>query len=101
VEEGYDVRVGLQCLEPLMTLKSIRNIYAVSLTAVDEGWEDSAFRWMNPHIKSPLTRVEFASCCMNAVGIKPNGTAFSTTGTRVRCSKRSQIILAEPWLTSQ
>lgn len=69
VEEGYDVRVGLQCLEPFMTLKSIRNIYAVSCTAVDEGWGGSAFRWLDPNTKSPLTRVEFASCCMNASGL--------------------------------
>jgi hypothetical protein len=69
VEEGYDTRVGLQCLEPFMSLKSIRNIYAVSCVAVDDGWGGPAFRWLNPNTKSPLTRVEFASCCMNATGL--------------------------------
>lgn len=69
VEEGYDIRVGLQVIEPLMVLKSIRNIYAVSCTAVDEGWGGPGFRWLNPNAKSPLTRVEFASCCMNATGL--------------------------------
>jgi hypothetical protein len=69
VEEGYDIRVGLQCIAPFMALKSIRNIYAVSCVAVDEDWGGVPFTWMNPSIKSPLTRVEFAYCCMDATGL--------------------------------
>ena len=52
-----------------MTLKSNRNLFAVSCSAVDEGWEGLSFRWLDPNIKSPLTRVEFASCCMDATGL--------------------------------
>ncbi|CAN9201399.1 unnamed protein product [Alternaria alternata] len=69
VEEGYDVRVGLQCIAPFMALKSIRNVYAVSCVAVDEDWGGVPFTWMNPLTKSPLTRVEFAYCCMDATGL--------------------------------
>jgi hypothetical protein len=69
VEEGYDVRVGLQCLQPFMALKSIRNIYAVSCVAVDEDWGGIPFEWRHPGIKSPLTRLEFASCCMDGHGL--------------------------------
>jgi hypothetical protein len=69
VEEGYDIRVGLQCIAPFMALKSIRNIYAVSCVAVDEDWGGVPFTWMNPNTKSPLTRVEFAYCCMDATGL--------------------------------
>lgn len=69
VEEGYDVRVGLQCLQPFMSLKGIRNLYAVSCVAVEDDWGDVPFEWPNPLIKSPLTRIEFASCCMDASGL--------------------------------
>ena len=69
VEEGYDVRVGLQCLQPFMTLRSIRNLFAVSCVAVDDGWGDVPFEWPNPSLKSPLTRIEFAACCMDAGGL--------------------------------
>ncbi|KAL6710599.1 hypothetical protein ACN47E_008647 [Coniothyrium glycines] len=77
VEEGYDVRVGLQCLQPFMTLKSLKNLYAVSCVAIDEDWLGLTFHWPNPSIKSSLTRIEFASCCMNAGGLAhllPNTT---------------------------
>lgn len=69
VEEGYDVRVGLQCLQPFMYLKSIRNLYAVSCVAVEDDWGDVPFEWPNSSLQSPLTRVEFASCCMDAAGL--------------------------------
>jgi hypothetical protein len=69
VEEGYDVRVGLQCLQPFMVLKSIRNIYAVSCVAVDEDWGGIPFEWRHPGIMSPLTRLEFACCCIDAHGL--------------------------------
>ncbi|OAL51607.1 hypothetical protein IQ07DRAFT_385962 [Pyrenochaeta sp. DS3sAY3a] len=66
VEEGYDIKVGLQCLQPFMTLKSLRNLYAVSCVAVDDDWAGIPFHWPNPEIKSPLTRIELVSCCMDA-----------------------------------
>ncbi|KNG46364.1 f-box domain protein [Stemphylium lycopersici] len=69
VEEGYDIRIGLQCLAPFLELKSIRNLFAVSCVAVDENWGGLPFNWPNPTARSPLTRVEFASCCMDAAGL--------------------------------
>ncbi|KAF1922216.1 uncharacterized protein M421DRAFT_387704 [Didymella exigua CBS 183.55] len=67
-EEGYDVRVGLQCLQPFMALNSVRNLYAVSCVAVDDEWGGIPFHW--PYASfSPLTRLEFASCCMDAHGL--------------------------------
>ncbi|CAE6998307.1 hypothetical protein HRS9139_04182 [Pyrenophora teres f. teres] len=69
VEEGYDIRVGLQCLAPFLALRSIRNLYAVSCVAVDEDWGGVPFNWLSPNTKSPLTRVEFACCCMDAAGL--------------------------------
>ncbi|RMZ69622.1 f-box domain [Pyrenophora seminiperda CCB06] len=69
VEEGYDTRVGLQCLSPFLVLESIRNLYAVSCVAVDDDWGGVPFTWLVPNAKSPLTRVEFASCCMDATGL--------------------------------
>jgi hypothetical protein len=69
VEEGYDVRVGLQCLQPLMCLKSVRNLFAVSCVAVEDDWGNVPFEWPNRYLKSPLTRIELASCCMDAGGL--------------------------------
>jgi hypothetical protein len=69
VEEGYDVRAGLQCLQPFMCLHSIRNLYAVSCIAVEDDWGNVPFEWPNPIVKSPLTRIELASCCMDAGGL--------------------------------
>jgi len=69
VEEGYDVRVGLQCLQPLMCLNSIRNLYAVSCVAVQDDWGDVPFHWPNASLRSPLTRIELVSCCMDAGGL--------------------------------
>jgi hypothetical protein len=69
VEEGYDVRAGLQCLQPFMCLNSVRNLFAVSCVAVEDDWGDVPFEWPNPSLKSPLTRIELASCCMDASGL--------------------------------
>jgi hypothetical protein len=69
VEEGYDVRAGLQCLQPFMSLQSVRNLYAVSCVAVEDDWGEMLLEWPNPFIKSPLTRIELASCCMDANGL--------------------------------
>jgi hypothetical protein len=69
VEEGYDVRAGLQCLQPFMCLESVRNLFAVSCVAVEDDWGNMPFEWPNRHLKSPLTRIELASCCMDAGGL--------------------------------
>jgi hypothetical protein len=69
VEEGYDIRVGLQCLQPFMVLQNIRSLYAVSCVAVDEDRDGVAFHWPNPKLSSPLTKVELACCCMDAGGL--------------------------------
>jgi hypothetical protein len=69
VEEGYDVRAGLQCLQPFMCLESMRNLFAVSCVAVEDDWGNVPFEWPNRNIKSPLTRIELASCCMDASGL--------------------------------
>lgn len=67
-EEGYDIRVGLQCLQPFMVLNSIRNLDVVSCVAIDDDWGGIPFHWSYSG-KSPLTRIEFASCCMDAHGL--------------------------------
>jgi hypothetical protein len=69
VEEGYDIRVGLQCLQPFMVLQNIRTLYAVSCVAVDEDWGGIPFHWPNPNLSSPLTNVELAFCCINTGGL--------------------------------
>jgi hypothetical protein len=69
VEEGYNVKVGLQCIVPFMALKSIRNLFAVSQVAVNDDWVETPFEWPTSTPKSPLTRIEFASCCMDAGGL--------------------------------
>lgn len=65
VEEGYDMRVALQCLQPFMALKSLRNLYAVSCLAVQDDWEGIPFCWPKSSAQSSLTKIEFASCCMD------------------------------------
>jgi hypothetical protein len=69
VEEGYDVRAALQCLQPLMCLDSVRNLYAVSCVAVEDDWGELPFEWPNRLVQSPLTRIELASCCMDSNGL--------------------------------
>ncbi|KAF1915872.1 hypothetical protein BDU57DRAFT_495923 [Ampelomyces quisqualis] len=69
VEEGYDVRAGLQCLQPFMSLKSVRSLFAVSCVAVEDDWGEVPFEWPNREVQSPLTRIELASCCMDASGL--------------------------------
>ena len=65
VEEGYDVRVSLQCIQPFMCLNSVRNLYAVSCVALEDDWSNMPFEWPTS-LKSPLTRIELASCCIDA-----------------------------------
>jgi hypothetical protein len=65
VEEGYDVRAGLQCLQPFMCLNSVRSLFAVSCVAVEDDWSNVPFEWPLS-FKSPLTRIELASCCIDS-----------------------------------
>lgn len=67
-EEGYDVRIGLQCLQPFMALNSIRTLYAVSCVALEDDWGGIPFHWRSAS-QSPLTRLELASCCIDAQGL--------------------------------
>lgn len=69
VEEGYDTRVGLQCLQPFMCLNTIRNLFAVSCVAIQDDWGEVPFQWPDRTLRSPLTRIELASCCMDAGGL--------------------------------
>ena len=85
VEEGYDIRVGLQCLAPFMALKSIKSLYAVSCVALEDDWGGIPFNWLIPNTKSPLTRVEFACCCMDATGL----SAFLSNVPALRVFKYS------------
>jgi hypothetical protein len=78
VEEGYDTRAGLQCIQPFMCLESVRNLFAVSCVAVEDDWGDTPFTWPNRNLNSPLTRVELASCCMDAGGLSILLTHTST-----------------------
>ncbi|KAF2728422.1 hypothetical protein EJ04DRAFT_477406, partial [Polyplosphaeria fusca] len=66
--EGYEERTPLQSLNSFMVLKNMKNLYAVSCVAVDDGYTGLPFKWQYS-ISSPLTRIELASCCMDADGI--------------------------------
>ncbi|KAF2175947.1 hypothetical protein K469DRAFT_701270 [Zopfia rhizophila CBS 207.26] len=66
---GYEERAGLQCVQPFMPLKSMRELYAVSCLAVDDQYTGIPFQWRFPELNSPLRRVELAYCCMDADGI--------------------------------
>ncbi|KAF2257899.1 hypothetical protein CC78DRAFT_166694 [Lojkania enalia] len=67
--EGYEYRVSLQCLQPFMVLKSLRNLYAISCVAVDDGYTGMPFQWRHQDLASPLTKVELAYCCMDSEGL--------------------------------
>jgi hypothetical protein len=59
---------SLETILPFMALNSIRNLYAVSCVAIDDDWGGIPFHWRYA-TKSPLTRIELASCCMDAQGL--------------------------------
>ena len=67
--EGYEERVGLQCVQSFLQLKSIRKLYAVSCVAVNDDYTGIPFQWRLPLFNSPLRRVELAYCCMDAEGV--------------------------------
>ena len=68
--EGYDMRAGLQSLEPFMVLDSIREIYASSCVAVDDSYTGIPFQWRHGHQPSPITKLELAHCCIDAEGLE-------------------------------
>ncbi len=69
VEENYEYRIALQCLQPFMVLENIQNLYAVSCVANKQDWEAVPFDWPDPKMQSPLTRIELAYCCIDAPGL--------------------------------
>ncbi|KAF2117438.1 hypothetical protein BDV96DRAFT_572102 [Lophiotrema nucula] len=69
MRQGYDERAGLQVLEPFLRLKSLRELYAVSCLAVDDGYTGIPFQWTTADSVSQLRRIELAYCCLDADGI--------------------------------
>lgn len=69
MSQGYDERASLLCLQPFMLLKAIAHMDFVSCLAVDDGYTDIPYQWRYSNLTSPLRRVEFAFCCMDADGI--------------------------------
>lgn len=66
--EGYEERAGFQCLEPFLSLNSLRELYGVSLIAVEDSYTGIPFTWRaNQH--SALRRIELAYCCIDAEGL--------------------------------
>ncbi|KAF2251274.1 hypothetical protein BU26DRAFT_279643 [Trematosphaeria pertusa] len=66
---GYEERTGLQDVQAFMTLPSLTELYLVSCIAVDDGYSGIPFEWAAPGLMSHLTRIELASCCMDADGL--------------------------------
>jgi hypothetical protein len=69
MSQGYDERASLLCLQPFMPLKAIAHMDFVSCVAVDDGYTYIPYHWRYSNLSSPLRRVEFAFCCMDADGI--------------------------------
>lgn len=65
---GYDSRAGFQCVEPFMKLKSLRELYGISLIAVEDGYTGIPFTWHGSQV-SALRRMELAYCCIDADGL--------------------------------
>ncbi|KAF1968017.1 hypothetical protein BU23DRAFT_558866 [Bimuria novae-zelandiae CBS 107.79] len=79
---GYDERAPLQSVQPFLELGSISELYLISAVAVDDGYTGYPFQWRTPTLATQLTRIELASCCIDADGIgelvrhTPNLTVF-------------------------
>jgi hypothetical protein len=69
MDMGYEERAPFQCLEPFMGIKSLKELYATSCLAVDDGYTGIAFQWRIPELNSSLRRVELTSCTMDEEGI--------------------------------
>lgn len=65
---GYEARAGLQCIEPFFSLRNIKELFGVSLIAVEDGYTGIPFQWRSA-VNSPLRRVELASCCIDSDGL--------------------------------
>nr|POE89760.1 protein rer1 [Quercus suber] len=65
-ESGYESRIPLQQLLVFMETPSVEEMYVCSAVAVRDGYTGIPFTWENEHITSKLTRLELASCCMDA-----------------------------------
>jgi len=68
-EEGYDVRVGLQCLQSFMLLPNLKNLFLVSCIALEDDWAGVQFNWPPSVVHSSLARIELACCCVDAQGL--------------------------------
>ncbi|KAF2679244.1 hypothetical protein K458DRAFT_119366 [Lentithecium fluviatile CBS 122367] len=69
MSDGYDSKVGLQSLQPLMTLNSLTEMYLVGVVAVDDGYTGIPFEWGTPGLKSSLRRLELVNSCIDAEGL--------------------------------
>ncbi|KAF2865563.1 hypothetical protein BDV95DRAFT_586042 [Massariosphaeria phaeospora] len=67
--EGYEERAALESVQPAITLCSMRELYAISSIALDDGYTGIAFSWPASLPNTPLTRLELAYCCVDADGI--------------------------------
>jgi hypothetical protein len=65
---GYDSRAGLQCVEPFLCAPGLRELFGVSLIAVEDNYTGIPFQWRS-QVDSPLRRLELAHCCIDADGI--------------------------------
>ena len=69
MSQGYEERASLLCVQSFMLLKTMAHMDLVSLLAIDDGYTGIPYQWRYPNLSSPLRRVEFAFCCMDADGI--------------------------------
>jgi hypothetical protein len=73
--EGYDSRVALQQLEPLLALPNLENVYSISGMACFDDYTGPPFHWHTSHLKYNLSgfislrRLEIAYGCCDAEGI--------------------------------
>lgn len=68
VPAGYEARAGLQCVEPFLSLEGMRELFGVSLVAVDDQYTGIPFKWRS-RLDSNLRRIELAYCCMDPEGL--------------------------------
>ncbi|OAG02098.1 uncharacterized protein CC84DRAFT_1189420 [Paraphaeosphaeria sporulosa] len=66
---GYEEKAALQSIQPFLELGAVSEVYLVSAVAVDDGYTGYPFEWRTPTLAPQLTRLELASCCMDAEGI--------------------------------
>jgi hypothetical protein len=69
MDSGYEEKAGLQVVEPFLTLKSLTEMYLVSVVASHDGYTGIPFTWTCKTQVSSITRLEFVSSCMDAEGL--------------------------------